>query len=100
MEWGNAAGWAGALVALMAVNASTARWLLNRIIDQRDRDMQRVEEIGKLVYDLRIGLPLEYVRREDWIRFSGTLDAKLDAMREEMREELGEVKDKLYAGRN
>ncbi len=47
-----------------------------------------------------MNLPLEYVRREDWIRFSGTLDAKLDAMREEMREQIAEVKERLYAGRN
>jgi len=100
MEWGAAAGWAGAFIAFLALNMGSARWLLNRIIDQRGRDMQRVDEIGKSLYDLRISLPLEYVRREDWIRFSGTLDAKLDAMREEMREELAELKDRLYAGRN
>jgi hypothetical protein len=52
------------------------------------------------LFELRASMPLEYVRREDWIRFSGSLDAKLDAMREEMREEIAEVKDRLYAGRN
>ena len=55
---------------------------------------------GKALIELRVNLPLEYVRREDWIRFSGTLDAKLDAMREEMREQIAEVKERLYAGRN
>ncbi len=41
-------------------------------------------------------LPIEYVRREDWIRFSATLDAKMDGLREEMREEIGPLKEKLY----
>ena len=40
-------------------------------------------------------LPLEYVRREDWIRFSSTLDAKLDAMRSELRTEITELKERI-----
>ena len=60
----------------------------------------RVDDLENALTELRVNLPLEYVRREDWIRFSGTLDAKLDAMREEMREQIAEVKERLYAGRN
>ena len=44
---------------------------------------------------LKAQLPLEYVRREDWIRFSSTLDAKLDAMRAELRDEIYELKERL-----
>jgi hypothetical protein len=100
MEWGNVAGWAGAVVAFVAVNASTIQWLLKRRDDERRRDSDRVDDLERQLTDLRVNLPLEYVRREDWIRFSGTLDAKLDAMREEMREQIAEVKERLYAGRN
>ena len=100
MEWGNAAGWTGAFIAFLAVNASTIQFLLKRRDEQRQRDSSRVDDIEKQLTELRVNLPLEYVRREDWIRFSGTLDAKLDAMREEMREEIAEVKERLYAGRN
>ncbi len=57
-------------------------------------------DLENAIIELRVNLPLEYVRREDWIRFSGTLDAKLDAMREEMRVQIAEVKERLYAGRN
>ena len=63
-------------------------------------DARRWQEIERGLFELRASMPLEYVRREDWIRFSGTLDAKLDAMREEMRDEISEVKERLYAGRN
>jgi hypothetical protein len=39
---------------------------------------------------------MDYVRREDWIRFSNRLEAKLDALRAEMRAELGELRERLY----
>ena len=100
MEWGNAAGWVATFIAFLAVNASTIQWLLKRREEQHERDSSRVDELERQVIELRVNMPLEYVRREDWIRFSGTLDAKLDAMREEMREEIAEVKERLYAGRN
>ena len=100
MDLGNAAAWAAAIVAFLAVNASTIQWLLKRRDDQHERDSSRVADLENALIELRVNLPLEYVRREDWIRFSGTLDAKLDAMREEVREQIGEVKERLYAGRN
>jgi hypothetical protein len=100
VDLGNAAGWAAAVIAFVAVNASTIQWLLKRRDDQHRRDTGHVDHLESGLTDLRVNLPLEYVRREDWIRFSGTLDAKLDAMREEMRDEIAEVKERLYAGRN
>ena len=100
MELGSAAGWAAAFIAFVAVNASTIQFLLKRRDEKLQRDSSRVDDLERQVTNLRVNLPLEYVRREDWIRFSGTLDAKLDAMREEMREEIAEVKERLYAGRN
>ena len=100
MEWSSATGWVGAFIAFLAVNASTIQWLLKRRDEQHLRDSGRVDDLEKQLTELRVNLPLEYVRREDWIRFSGTLDAKLDAMREEMREQIAEVKERLYAGRN
>ncbi|MGD0117611.1 MAG: hypothetical protein ABSD30_06080 [Candidatus Binatus sp.] len=100
MEWGNVAGWSAVFIAFVAVNASTIQFLLKRRAEEHQREAGHVDLLGKQLIDLRVNLPLEYVRREDWIRFSGTLDAKLDAMREEMREEIAEVKERLYAGRN
>lgn len=100
MEWGNVAGWVGAFIAFVAVNASTIQWMMRRREEQHRRDSSWVEELEKQLTELRVNLPLEYVRREDWIRFSGTLDAKLDAIRQDMREEIGEVKKGLYVGRD
>ena len=70
MEWGNAAGWVAAFIAFLAVNASTIQWLLKRRDEQRQRDSGRVDDLEKQLVELRVNLPLEYVRREDWIRFS------------------------------
>jgi hypothetical protein len=40
---------------------------------------------------LKATMPVEYVRREDWIRFSNTLEAKIDAMRAEVRAEIADL---------
>jgi len=100
MEWGPIATWASALVGFLTLNAVTIQFVLTRHDDQHFRDAARSENIEKIIYELKASLPLEYVRREDWIRFGATLDAKLDAMREEMRNEIAEIKEKLYAGRD
>ena len=84
---GSAATWASAFVGFLTLNAVTLQFILKWHDEQHFRDAARSENIEKIIYELKASLPLDYVRREDWIRFSGTLDAKLDAMREEMREE-------------
>lgn len=42
----------------------------------------RVARLTEKVDDLGRLLPLEYVRREDWIRFSASIDHKLDRLAE------------------
>lgn len=37
-------------------------------------------DVQRTVDSLRTELPLQYVRREDWIRFGATIDAKLDRL--------------------
>lgn len=96
MEWGTVATWAGVLVSFLTFNAVTIQFLLKWHDEQHFRDAARSGNIEKIIYELKASLPLEYVLREDWIRFSGTLHAKLDAM----REEIAEVKEKLYGGRD
>jgi hypothetical protein len=100
VSWDAVATFLLVVVTLAGINIATVRSMLERHRAATVRDSERWQEVERLLFELRATLPLEYVRREDWIRFSGTLDAKLDAMREEMREEIGEVKERLYAGRN
>jgi hypothetical protein len=88
------------VVTIAGINAGSVKWMLDRQRQGLSSDAARWSGIERGLYELRASLPLEYVRREDWIRFSGTLDAKLDAMREEMREEIRMLKERLYAGRD
>jgi hypothetical protein len=81
------------LGAAAAFNVGALKWLLDRQrADLLRAEAARASELVRDFYELRAQLPIEYVRREDWIRFSGTLDAKLDAMREEMRDEIGALR--------
>lgn len=100
MEWGTVATWASALVGFLTLNAVTIQFILKWHDDQHFRDAARNEVIEKMIYELKAILPLEYVRREDWIRFGATLDAKLDAMRDEWRAEMTALKEKLYGRRD
>lgn len=44
------------------------------------REASRIAEVQRRIDALSNALPLEYVRREDWIRFSQSIDAKLDRL--------------------
>ncbi|HVA39169.1 MAG TPA: hypothetical protein VNF49_00775 [Candidatus Binataceae bacterium] len=96
MSWDTVAAFVAAGLTLAGLNLGVLRWLLERHQQAVMRDSARWTDIERGLYELRASLPLEYVRREDWIRFSGTLDAKLDAMREEMRQEIATLKERLY----
>lgn len=47
-----------------------------QIRDSVKKESLRIDELTKQLQTL----PLEYVRREDWIRFSAGIDAKLDRL--------------------
>ena len=103
MNWDALGTMAAALMAFIALNAGTLRWLFERhesvqavqIASLKREGSDFSHEIEREVMRLKAQLPLEYVRREDWIRFSSTLDAKLDAMRAELRDEINELKVRL-----
>lgn len=50
--------------------------------DDKFRAVESLSRANEMeVLKLRAELPNDYVRREDWIRFSGTIDSKLDSLR-------------------
>ncbi len=100
MSWDAAATFTLVAVTIAGINLGALKWMFDHYYRGMIRETARWEQIERGLLELRASLPLEYVRREDWIRFSGTLDAKLDAMREEMREETGALKERLYAQRD
>lgn len=48
------------------------------------REGSQLVELQRTVETLRQQMPVEYVRREDWIRFSTVIDAKLDRLGERL----------------
>jgi hypothetical protein len=51
----------------------------------------QVKDLKTQVETLANSLPMEYVRREDWIRFSTVIDAKLDRLGERMSEQRADI---------
>jgi hypothetical protein len=97
MNWEAVGTFALVLVTFVGINLAALRAMFERNQRLISRDDKRWSQMEHAIYELRVLLPIEYVRREDWIRFSATLDAKMDALRDEMREEIGPIKEKLYA---
>lgn len=65
--------------------------------NQREHEENRLHhaEIEKQILLLRTELPHEYVQREDWIRFSGTLEYKVDAI----HKRIDALKDEVRSAR-
>ena len=96
MSWEAVATFASVMVTFAGINLAALHAMFERHQRLSSRDDERWSELERAIYELRVLLPIEYVRREDWIRFSATLDAKMDGLREEMRQEIGPIKEKLY----
>lgn len=71
------AGWSLVIIA-------TVRWVMGRTLSQYDRyfneQSDKNHKIEKDILRLRAELPVEYVRKEDHIRFETVITAKLDAL--------------------
>ena len=88
------------LVALGALNLAAIRMLLKQheIGDRERFDALRREgtdyshAIEHELSGLKAGLPIDYVRRDDWIRFGAVIDTKLDTV----RRVLESVRERLY----
>jgi hypothetical protein len=64
----------------------------SRINDLKRNGSDFSHLLERELLQLKATLPVEYVRREDWIRFSNTLEAKIDAMRAEVRAEIADLR--------
>jgi hypothetical protein len=104
MAWEAIATFALSFITLVGLNLGAIRWLLTRNeaeLGKRITDLKREgSEFSHLMERelllLKATLPVEYVRREDWIRFSNTLEAKIDAMRAEVRAEIADLRARMY----
>ncbi|MGH7838867.1 MAG: hypothetical protein ACREQC_13735 [Candidatus Binataceae bacterium] len=104
MNWDAIATFALAFVTLIGLNLAALRWTLGQYgreignrLDSLARDGSEFSHaVERELLRLKAQLPVDYVRREDWIRFSNTLEAKLDALRAEVRAEISELRERLY----
>lgn len=104
MSWEAIATFALSFVTLVGLNLGAIRWLLmrngsdlaERIGTIRRDGSEFSHAVERELLQLRAELPVEYVRREDWIRFGNTLEAKIDAMRAEVRVELSDLRTRAY----
>lgn len=104
MTWEAIATFALSFVTLVGLNLGAIRWLLTRNegeLGERINDVKREGSnfshmMERELLQLKATLPVEYVRREDWIRFSNTLEAKIDAMRMEVRAEIADLRARMY----
>ncbi len=104
MSWEAVATFALSFVTLVGLNLGAIRWLLMRIEGELGKRINEVKRDGsdyshnleRELLQLKATLPVEYVRREDWIRFSNTLEAKIDAMRAEVRAEIADLRARMY----
>ncbi|HTT77736.1 MAG TPA: hypothetical protein VMF50_17360 [Candidatus Binataceae bacterium] len=55
----------------------------------------KIANIERELLTLKADLPRQYVMRDDWIRFSNILEAKMDAMRAEMRQEITQLATRI-----
>lgn len=55
---------------------------LRAIETKQTEEKVRIDALTGMVQQLTVNLPTEYVRREDWIRMSSTIDHKLDKVGE------------------
>jgi hypothetical protein len=108
MSWDAVSTFALAFVTLIGLNLGAIRWLLheyekdlsNRVQALKQDGSEFSHELERELLKLRAQLPVEYVRREDWVRFSNTLEAKLDAMRAEVRAEMSDLRERMYDRRH
>ena len=96
MSWEAIATFLLVLVTVVGINVGTIKSMLDRHRTAALRDSERWQDIERALFEFRASMPLEYVRREDWIRFSNTLEAKIDAMRAEVRAEIADLRARMY----
>lgn len=82
---------AGLIAAWSGLILMVAKAMMKRKEDETDKRFASLGEVSKDVTALRVellklqaALPLEYVRREDFVRQTVTIDAKLDRLAEKL----------------
>ncbi|UZZ12212.1 hypothetical protein NDO41_06990 [Ectopseudomonas mendocina] len=65
-----------------ARKAATRHWeeSFSKVLERQDKDAAAVAQLERSFLRFKAELPLEYVRREDWVRGQSVIEAKLDGL--------------------
>lgn len=66
----------------LARQAATKHWEENfaKVLERQDKDADAVQQLERTFLRFQAELPLQYVRREDWVRNQTIIEAKIDAV--------------------
>ncbi|TWC35073.1 hypothetical protein FBY03_111121 [Pseudomonas sp. SJZ079] len=62
--------------------AASQHWESNfeKVLSRQDKDAEALRQLENNFLRFQAELPLEYVRREDWVRGQSVIEAKLDGL--------------------
>lgn len=65
-----------------ASEAASQQWEQSfaKLVQRQDKDADAIRQLEKSFLRFQAELPLEYVRREDWVRGQSVIEAKLDGL--------------------
>ncbi|WP_439861612.1 hypothetical protein [Pseudomonas sp. MBLB4136] len=65
-----------------ARQAATRHWEENfaKVLERQDKDAEAVAQLERSFLRFQAELPIQYVRREDWVRNQTIIEAKIDAV--------------------
>ena len=80
----------GVIMGFIVIWSGVMLWAAKRIIagleTKLDGHIGEFKALQSDLTELKISLPRDYVRREDWIRFGVGIDAKLDRVHDRLDE--------------
>lgn len=65
-----------------ARHAASKHWesSFEKVLSRQDKDAETLRQLENAFLRFQAELPLEYVRREDWVRGQSVIEAKLDGL--------------------
>lgn len=65
-----------------ARQAASKHWesSFEKVLSRQDKDAETLRQLENAFLRFQAELPLEYVRREDWVRGQSVIEAKLDGL--------------------
>lgn len=85
--------------ALVVALFSLIAWMISRWLDGLRGDVQQLQgsdaELSKQIASLRVELPREYVRRDDWHEWGRRVELSVQELRVDVRDGFARVYDRL-----